>query len=262
MRAPGLAGLLGAMLAAAIPQGAARAAALVPPPGWHPAVLAVPLAAGGTVRALLLRPDRPRGVLVMLPGGDGEVGIGVDGTIARADNVVIRTAPLWLARGYALLVPDAGENLRGTRSSPAYGAAVAALVADARRAVMGPVALVGTSQGAIAAVNGAGQGGVSGLVLLEAVSRLGGSRETVFDADPAAVSAPVLVVASAADRCPVSPPGDAGRIAAAFTRAARVDVLRLAGTAAGGRACGSLSGHGYRGVEAEMVARVADWLAR
>ena len=255
-----LAGLLGALLPAVLPPGGVRAAALAPPPGWHPAVLAVSVPGGGTVRALLLRPDRPRAALVMLPGGDGEVGIGADGTVHRADNVVIRTAGLWLARGFALLVPDAGENLRGLRSSPAYGAAVAALVAEARRAVSGPVALVGTSQGAIAAVNGAGQGGVSALVLLEAVSRLGGSRETVFDADPAAVSAPVLVVASAADRCPVSPPGDAARVAAAFTRSARVDVLRLAGTEAGGRDCGSLSGHGYRGVEAEMVGRVADWL--
>ena len=262
MRAPVLAGLLGALLAAATPQGAARAEGLVPPPGWHPAVLAVPLAGGGTLRALLLRPDRPRAALVMLPGGDGEIGIAADGTVERADNVVIRTAPLWLARGYALLIPDAGDNLRGTRSSPAYGAAVAALVAEVRRTVPGPVALVGTSQGAIAAVNGAGQGGVSGLVLLEAVSRLGGSHETVFDADPAAVSAPVLVVAGAADRCPVSPPGDAARVAAAFTRAARVDVLRIAGPSAGGRACGSLTAHGYRGAEADMVAGVAEWLAR
>ena len=34
MKAPVLAGLLGVLLAAAIPQGAARAAVLVPPPGW------------------------------------------------------------------------------------------------------------------------------------------------------------------------------------------------------------------------------------
>ena len=262
MKALVLAGLLGMLLPAVPPQGGAEAAPLVPPPGWHPAVLAVALAAGGTVRALLLRPDRPRAALVMLPGGDGEIGIAADGAVARADNVVIRTAALWLARGYALLIPDAGGNLRGTRSSPAYGAAVAALVAEAHRTVPGPVALVGTSQGAIAAVNGAGQGGISGLVLLEAVSRLGGSRETVFDADPAAVSAPVLVVANAADRCPVTPPGDAARIAAAFTRAARVDVLRLTGPEAGGRACGSLAAHGYRGIEADMVGGVADWLAR
>ena len=200
------------LLAAASPAGAARAAPLVPEPSWHPAVLDVPLPDGRTARALLLRPDRPRGTLVMLPGGAGTIGIGADGTVARADNVVIRTASLWLARSYALLVADADANLRGARASPAYGAAVAALVDEARRSVPGPVVLVGTSQGAIAAVNGAGRAGVSGLVLLEAVSRLGASRETVFEAAPAAVTAPVLVVADAADRCPVTPPGDAHNI--------------------------------------------------
>lgn len=260
MRRSGAAALAGLLAAAPLSAGA-RAAALVPDPAWHPAVIAL-ATPGGRIHALRLGPARPRATLVMLPGGDGEVGIGPDGTVARADNVVIRTAPLWLARGDALLIPDSDANLRGVRSSPAYGAAVAGLVAAARRAAPGPVVLVGTSQGAIAAVNGAGRAPVDGLVLLEAVTRRGGSGETVFDAGPAAVTAPVLVVANAADRCPVTPPADAGRIAAAFTRAARADVLRLDGPAAGGRACGSLSPHGERGLEAELVDRVAGWLAR
>ena len=259
--------ILVAVLLAGLGSAAARAtspvpAPLIPAPSWHPAVLDVPVPGGGTERALLLRPDRPRGTLVMLPGGAGTVGIGADGTVARPDNVVIRTAPLWLDRGYALLIADAGENLRGARAGTAYGGAVAALVAAAHAAVPGPAVLVGTSQGAIAAVNGAGRADVAGLVLLEAVSRLGGSGETVFEARPAAVAAPVLVVANGADRCPVTPPGDAARVAAAFTGASRVDVLRLAGPDAGGRDCGSLSAHGYRGVEGEMVERVAGWLER
>ena len=279
--------ILVAVLLAGLGSAAARAASpvpapLIPAPSWHPAVLDVPVPGGGTHRALLLRPDRPRGTLlvlpagagmslvlpggagtlVMLPGGAGTVGIGADGTVARPDNVVIRTAPLWLDRGYALLIADAGENLRGARAGTAYGGAVAALVAAAHAAVPGPAVLVGTSQGAIAAVNGAGRADVAGLVLLEAVSRLGGSGETVFEARPAAVAAPVLVVANGADRCPVTPPGDAARVAAAFTGASRVDVLRLAGPDAGGRDCGSLSPHGYRGVEGAMVERVAGWLER
>lgn len=250
-------------LATSLMADTARAAPLTPPPAWHPAVLDLPLPGGGGVRALLLRPASPRGTLVMLPGGTGEVGIAPDGTMAHADNVVIRTAPLWLARGYAVLIPDAGGNLRGRRSSPASAAAVAALVEAARRAAPAPVVLVGTSQGAIAAVNGAAHApGVAALVLLEAVSRRGGSGETVFDADPGAVSAPVLVVANAADRCPVTPPGDAPQVAAAFTASHGVTVATVDGGAAGSRDCGSLSPHGYRGIEAEVVDRVAAWLPR
>jgi pimeloyl-ACP methyl ester carboxylesterase len=254
----GLAGLLAALLPVA-----ALAAPLTPPTAWHPAVLDVPVPGGGSERALLLRPAQPRGTLVMLPGGAGEVGIADDGTMEHADNVVIRTAPLWLAQGWALLIPDAPGNLRGERASPAYGAAVSALVAEAHRAVAGPVALVGTSQGAIAAVNGAAHApDVSRLVLLEAVSRRGGSGETVFDADPGAVTAPVLVVANAADRCPVTPPEDADRIAAAFTGSRRPAVMRVDGGGSGGRDCGSLSPHGYRGLERDVVGRVSAWLGR
>ena len=243
--------------------GVVLAASLTPAPAWHPVVRDLALPGGGSERVLLLRPDHPRGTLVMLPGGAGEIGIAPDGTLARADNVVVRTAPLWLARGYALVIPDTGENLRGERSTSEYGAAVAALVTDAHRSIPGPVVLVGTSQGAIAAVNGAVHAsGVAGLVLLEAVSRRGGSGETIFDADPGAVTAPVLVVANAADRCPVTPPEDAPRIAAAFTKAARTDIVTVAGGTAGGRDCGSLSPHGYRGIERELVDKVTGWLAR
>ncbi|MGI3902368.1 MAG: alpha/beta hydrolase [Janthinobacterium lividum] len=241
----------------------AWAASLTPPSAWHPVVRDLALPGGGSERVLMLRPDHPRGTLVMLPGGTGEVGIAPDGTLAQADNVVIRTAPLWLAHGYALAIPDAVENLRGVRSSTEYGAAVAVLVTDAQRSNPGPIVLVGTSQGAIAAVNGAAHAsGVAGLVLLEAVSRRGGSGESVFDADPEAVTAPVLVVANAADRCPVTPPVDAPRIAAAFTGSARVDIVAIDGGAPDGRDCGSLSPHGYRGIEREMVDKVTEWLAR
>ena len=258
------AGRVGAvLLASLVGIAAAQAASLTPAPAWHPDVRDLALPGGGTERALMLRPDHPRGTLVMLPGGDGEVGIGEDGTLERADNVVIRTAPLWLSRDWALLIPDAPGNLRGARASPGYGTAVSALVAEAHRAVTGPVDIVGTSQGAIAAVNGAAHApDVSGLVLLEAVSRVGGSGETVFDADPAAVTAPVLVVANVADRCPVTPPEDADRIAAAFTGSRRVEVMRVDGGGEGSRDCGSLSPHGYRGLEREVVDRVSGWIGR
>ncbi len=242
---------------------AASAASLTPPPAWHPAVLDLRLPGGATERALLLRPDTSRGTLVMLPGGAGVVGIAGDGTLEHADNVVIRTAPMWLARGYAVLIPDAPRNLRGSRSSLGYATAVSALVDEAHRVVPGCVTLIGTSQGAIAAVSGAAHASdLAGLVLLEAVSRMGGSHETVFDADPAAVTVPVLVVVNAADRCPVTPPGGAADIAAAFTASRGVRVLRLDGGRPGGGGWGSLAAPGDGGIEAEVVERVAEWLAR
>lgn len=107
--------------------------------------------------------------------------------------------------------PDSTDhaNLRGVHSSSIYGHIVDDLVKFAYLHGTTPVFLLGTSQGTIAAVNGtahAAPGSIAGLVLTESVSVMGGSDETVFDADPQHVSVPVLVVANRDDRCKVAPP--------------------------------------------------------
>lgn len=221
---------------------------------------------GEQQRALYLSPPHPRATIVMLPGGAGDVGIGSDGDIAHGNNFVIRSRALWSAAGFAVLIPDTIDetSLRGLRSSPEYAARVGDLVAAAHAEAQGPVFLLGTSQGAIAAMNGAAHlrdGQIAGIVLTESVSRLGGSRETVFDAHPDKVNVPALVVANTDDRCNVAPPDDAGKIAAAMTGAPRVKVLTLSGgKQRSSRACGSLSPHGYYGIEQRVVDAIAAWI--
>jgi hypothetical protein len=125
------------------------------------------------------------------------------------------------------------------------------------------VFLLGTSQGSIAAMNGAahlGPDAIAGVVLTESVSRLGGSHETVFDAEPQAVTVPALVVANRDDRCQVSPPADAQKIADAMTKSPQVRVLRVEGGTTRSRDCGSLSPHGYYGIEDTVVDKIVDWL--
>jgi pimeloyl-ACP methyl ester carboxylesterase len=224
------------------------------------------LAAGTKQRLLYVRPGHPVATIVMLPGGAGDVGIEGDGDLRHGNNFVVRSRALWAARGFAVVIPDTIEqsNLRGTRSSPAYAAIVDDLIAFAQGEVKGPVFLLGTSQGAIAAMNGAAHaqpGALAGLVLTESVSRLGGSQETVFDADPAGVRVPVLIVANRDDRCNVAPPDDASRIAAALTNTRDVRVVKVSGGIdRSQRACGSLSPHGYYGIEGEVVGRIVGWM--
>ncbi len=131
----------------------------------------------------------------MLPGGAGELGLRRDGDIRHDDNFVVRTRSLWVAQNYAVLIPDTidRENLRGLRSSADYAAVVAALVQLARTKATVPVFLLGTSQGSIAAMNGAAHAPpdtIAGVILTESVSRLGHSGETIFDADPQDVGVP------------------------------------------------------------------------
>ena len=229
-------------------------------------VVELPLPDGSQQRLLYLAPAHPKASIVMLPGGAGDVGIRRDGDLRHDDNFVVRTRALWADRGYAVVIPDAidGGNLRGMRSSPAYAALVAALLDFAHRQSVGPVFLLGTSQGSIAAMNGAAHldpSRLAGLVLTESVSVLGGSHETVFMADPKNVRVPVLVVANRDDQCKVAPPGNAPRIAAAMSSSPAVKVMYVnGGTQHSANTCGSLTPHGYYGIENTVVGDIAGWM--
>ena len=206
-------------------------------------------AADGRIeRMLYLSPAHPRATLVMLPGGTGKVGIDRDGVIAHRDNFVVRTPLPWTARGYAVLIPDAvgGADPRGVRSSQAYGVLVGRMVDCARRLASLPVVLLGTSQGTIAAANGA--------------------ASVAHDADPAALAAlvrgPTLSVATPDDACDGAPPLAAGRIAAAFTTAPRVDVATVSGgIRRSDQACGSRSPHGHDGIAGRVVDLIDTWFS-
>lgn len=230
-------------------------------------VVTLRLGHGLRQRVLYVAPAKPRATLVMLPGGTGAVGMRGDGDLRHDNNFVVRTRAAWVARGYAVLIPDtiAQANLRGVRSSPAYGRVVDELIVYARIQTAAPVFLLGTSQGTIAAVNGAAHappGLIAGLILTETVSAPGRlSAETVFDSDPQRVRVPALVVANRDDACKVAPPWMAPRIAAAMTRSPQARVLMVnGGIQRSDKVCGSLSPHGYYGIEEKVVAAIDVWL--
>ena len=229
-------------------------------------VLDIPFTQGGHQRVLLIAPTHPKATIIMLPGGAGDVGLSRDGTLHHADNFVVRTRALWVARGYAVLIPDTinRASLRGVRSSASYGNLVDRLIQLAHQEVAVPVFLLGTSQGSIAAMNGAAHaanGSLAGVILTESVSVLGGSHETVFNADPAGVRVPVLVVANSNDRCRVAPPRMAPQIAAATTNSPHVEILEVSGGVTQSRQdCGSLTPHGYYGIEDQVVGLISAWI--
>jgi len=110
----------------------------------------LPLEDGGSQRVLYAAPAKPRAALVMLPGGNGMVEIGNDGSIRRmGQNFLLRTLPLWQAQGFAVAVitPPNGMSLFGHRHTPAYAATIGEAVDFVRSRANVPVWLVGTSQG-------------------------------------------------------------------------------------------------------------------
>jgi hypothetical protein len=164
------------------------------------------------------------------------------------------------------VIPDTIDhaNLRGVRSSAECASVVEALIRFAHTQDSGPVFLLGTSQGSIAAANGAAHahpGTLAGVVLTESVSRLGGSHETVFDADLQNIRIPALVVANRNDRFDVAPPQDAPKIAAPISHSPSVRLLQVrGGINASANACASETPHGYYGMESQVVGTISDWV--
>ncbi|GCD54326.1 alpha/beta hydrolase [Acetobacter pasteurianus] len=202
----------------------------------------------------------------MFPGGSGDIGLGKNGVIRHDHNFVVRTRRLWNRQGYAVIIPDTINhiNLRGKRSSATYASLIQSIIAFAHEEATVPVFLFGTSQGAIAAVNGtahAASGTIAGVVLSESVSVMGGSKETVFSATPQKVTVPVLIVANQDDRCDVAPPQAAQQIASGMTASPEVRVFMVSGGITKSKKnCSSLTPHGYFGIENDVVDKVSAWL--
>ena len=113
---------------------------------------------GGMQRLLYAAPENPRAILLMLPGGNGMVEFGPDGGFRRGgEALLLRTLPLWQAQGFAVavLTPPNGMSLLGYRHTDGYAAAIGQAVDDLKERAGLPVWLVGTSQGAIAAIGAA-----------------------------------------------------------------------------------------------------------
>lgn len=217
---------------------------------------------GGT-QVLYAGPANPRAVVFMFAGGDGTVSFNTAGQITHMNsNFVMRIEPLWLAQGFGFATLGSSSSLMGQRHTPAYAATIARGIDFVRTRTQAPVWLVGTSQGSIAAANGAAHlpGRVAGVVLTSSVAGRSASGETVFDSDLGAVAVPALVVANRGDTCPSAGAGFAPQILAALARSPRKDIIYVDSNQLQSDPCEALSPHGYLGIEANVVQRISGWI--
>ena len=228
----------------------------------------LPLQGGGFQRVLYIAARREtKGIIVMFPGGTGEIDIEKSGEVKNAKNFVVRSDDLWRDRGYGIVLVDAldHQSMRGQRSTTAYADVTKKIIEFAHRQANVPVWVLGTSQGSIAAMNAASHAErtqLAGLILTESVSILGGSHETVFDAHPDNVRVPSLVVANVDDRCKVAPPSMAQSIAQSMRHAPTAVLTVSGGTQRTQDDCGSLTPHGYYGIEEKVVDGIVDWMRK
>ena len=75
------------------------------------------------------------------------------------------------------------------------------------------------------------------------------------------VEVPTLIVTNQNDECSVTAPEDSKRLKKRFTASPRVQVLIFKGGITPlSRSCGSLSGHGFFGIEPKVVRAIGKWI--
>jgi hypothetical protein len=223
---------------------------------------------GATLRVLTDRPAAPIGSVVLMAGGDGAINLDERGTIGSlGQNHLVRTRNAYVRAGYAVFVPDVASDLKGTqgyRFGTAYAHDIAAVIAAARQ-TKSPVALIGTSRGALSVTAVfAKQSAVlpDAAVISSGVLMGGGSASTLGNLGRVAV--PVMLLRHRLDACSATPPADAERFKALLTASPRVDIVTLDG--GGPRnttadACGASHYHGFYGIDDQAVAATVQWLA-
>jgi pimeloyl-ACP methyl ester carboxylesterase len=222
---------------------------------------------GATLRVLADRPAAPIGSVVLMAGGDGVLDLSETGAIrSLRNNHLVRTRAAYVKSGYAVFVPDIANDLKGTRGyrfDPPFAQDVAAVVAAARQ-VAPPVAIIGTSRGALSVVSVfAKQSSVLPDAAVISSGALMGTENAQGVGDLGRIKVPVLLLRHRQDSCRVTPPGDADRFKPLLTGAPKVDIVTLDG---GGPAsttadpCGASHFHGFYGIDDQAVAATVQWL--
>jgi hypothetical protein len=220
-------------------------AALVLWIGWSSGAQAQETVSVGGAQAVLLRPAQPRSSVILLPGGDGNIGAGPNGTMTNLlGNQLVRTRQAYVARGLAVLIPDAGANLA---QAVAYMAAI-------KR----PVKVIATSRGTVRAAQGIAGGARPDSLVLTAgllTSESGAGENVQAILGSPAVLPPTLVIHHRKDTCRATLPAGVDP----FLRWAgsKARVVWLDGGTSVGDPCQARAHHGFNGIDGQVVAAAA-----
>jgi hypothetical protein len=199
----------------------------------------------GGSRAVLIKPSAPRGSVILLPGGDGAIRAGDSGDIhGLRGNQLVRTRHAYAARGLAVLVADAGTDLK--------------TAVDYMAAIRRPVTVIGTSRGTLRAAEGIARGARPDALVLTSgfLSPDSGSGSNVMSilGSPAALPR-TLVIHHRQDSCKATLP--AGVDPFIKWSAGRARVSWLTGGVEEGDPCQARGHHGFNGLDGQVVALAA-----
>lgn len=192
----------------------------------------------GGGRALLNKPaGKARAGLVLLTGGDGDIGIGADGSVARGGNWIVRTRNAYMRSGIASITLDAGAD---------PGKAI-----ELMRTIAPRVIVVAMSRGALK-VAGTLPQRPDGIVFASAI--LDQARSAI--GDPSRLP-PTLLIHHRWDACRLTLPESAE----AFQQWAgsRARTVWIEGGSSSGDPCQARAYHGFIGREGAVVAAITSF---
>ena len=244
-------------------------------PAWAQTerVVDIPTRPGVTQRILVLGPEKPTAAVILFAGGDGGLRLTPQGDISWGKgNFLVRTRALFARQGLLVAVIDAPSDrqlppyLSGFRQTREHAADVKAVIAWIKKEAAVPVWLVGTSRGtqsagSIATSLPLADGGPDGIVLTSSILTDPRGRP-VPDMPIDRIKVPVLVVHHELDGCALCRYADINALMGRLTATPRKELLTFDGGTSKGDPCEAFSYHGYAGIEGEVVAKIAAWVAR
>lgn len=225
-------------------------------------------------------PINPVAVVILLPGGNGDVHLtpmGIDGTLdINSNNFLTRSRWLFAGHNLIVLTLDAASDylittptvLKHHQGDLDHIGDVDAVIQYARSTYPGlPVWLVGTSRGTAGAFVAASAGPTTGPDGLVFSSALNGSTlpldpDSLFSATVSSIIVPVLLVNDLGNTCMNTLPSGDPAVKKALTGSPVVNIINIP---AGGLLpltdnCDPLSDHGYFGRERIAVQEIANWV--
>lgn len=194
----------------------------------------------GGPKSVLILPPKPLASVILLAGGNGDIGVGDHGEVARAGNQLVRTRFDYAAKGFAVLVPDIGYDL----------SALVEYMAKIKK----PVVVVATSRGTQRAAKGISEGAKPDKLVLTSgflSNDSGGSSNVMTIVKDPALLPPMLIVHHRQDHCHVTKPEGVGPFMSWVGTKAKL--VWLDGGEDGSEACEADSYHGFKGLDQKVV---------
>ncbi len=192
----------------------------------------------GSGKALLNKPaGKARAGLVLLTGGDGHIGIGADGSVARSGNWIVRTRAAYARSGIASITLDGGADPNKA--------------IELMRTIAPRVVVVAMSRGALK-VGGTLSARPDGIVFASAM--LDAAKPSL--GDPASLP-PVLIIHHRQDSCRVTLPESA--VSFQQWAGGRARTVWIDGGSSEGDPCQARAYHGFIGRESAVIAAITSF---